>query len=939
MNRTPILANSTSSPLLPTRLLIIFSLVTTLAIAAESPPAVGGKLLEAENAELLEGAQISPDPKSSFGHSVGWITRAGAGLRFPTTEGAAWLAIRHNGPGGDFSLHAGDKRVGSLTLPTGTWGGPWMETVVEAAIPAGVPVSLTLVKGGANLDCILLSLAKPVLPLALAPAPGNQERTADLVIEWGYEAGKDKLAYDGRIEATQNASVVKVVPLPGSTTTMTGPTTWTSAPASDQRRGIVATVRYRENHLTGTQRSILTVRTSSGSFSFVPTELDPLPVSLRMALKPGFFNPWNAPAALERARRGFPDGLDGSPIVAPEYGFYVCLAKDAVPAATYVQQLAAKKGSTIRQRVREHAEQSWEGAVRAMHGRLPQFPAPFVRPPCLIKDCACTAVGNLPEEREILPATRIQVPEAGLNELWRVGAWHLLRRAHRINRDDLPKVVEAGFATKDCRFVGHDDPQGMWILNNHPFVPLVIEFDRVVWGMDHLGMHREARDGVEMILATQQPDGLPNFKTGAGGHDIHRAGALLILWVMAEHHLLTRDKAWLTQQAPRLKKALDWLITRRHSTLTDKLSPAELEQIQAGRRSPPGLQPKAPMGDGDTGGSRYYFVCDAWSYQSISHMAQALADIDPALAATLRVELERYRKDLLPVIDESLVLSPVIRVGDGTSRSFLPQGFQDRGALSHCTDGERFAHCGIFSSDIVLTSAAIECWIRSGLLSPTDPRIDGHFQVLEDRFLSENPWLYKRKADYNRERDWFHHAGWGYQSGWERLCEYYLEADDIPNFLRSLFNHAATDLHLATWTFNEHTTWAEKDKAHGRAVFLSNVRNMLAMEHRDELWLARATPRAWLEQGKKISIKNASTHFGALSYEIVSDVDHGTITATLEMPARNAPSSVILRLRHPKTAPIKNVTINGKPWTAYHKEKETIEIKRLTGTVTVVAGY
>jgi hypothetical protein len=857
------------------------------------------------------------------------------------------LVIRHSGPGGDFSLHAGEKQVSSVALPQGTWGGPWQETVIEAAIPAGVPVKLTLEKGAVNLDCILFSMVKPILPLTLAAAPGNQERTADLVIEWGYEPGKDKLVYDGRIEATQNATILKVVPLPGDATAVTGATAWTSAPASGQRRGIVATVRYRENHLTGTQRSILTVRTTSGSFSFVPAELDPLPVPLRMALRPGYNNPWNAPAALQQGRRGFPDGLDGSPILAPEYGFYVCLAKDAVPAATYAQQLAAKKGTTIRQRVREHPEQSWEGAVRAMHGRLPQFPAPFVRPPCLVKDCLCTAVGNLPEEREILPATSIQVPEAGLNELWRVGAWHLLRRAHRINRDDLPKVVEAGCVTKDCRFVGHDDPQGMWILNDHPFVPLLIELDRVVWAMDHMGMHREARDGVEMILATQQADGLTNFKTGAGGHDIHRAGALSILWVIAEHHLLTGDKAWLTQQAPRLRKALDWLIARRHSTMMDKLGPAELEQIQAGRRSPPGLQPKAPMGDGDGAGSRYYYVCDAWSYQSISHMAKALADIDPALSATLREELERYRKDLLPVIEESLVLSPVIRVGDGTSRSFLPQGFQDRGALSHITDGARFEHCGIFNCDTVITTSAIECWIRSGLLSPTDPRIDGHFQVLEDRFLSENPWLYKRKADYSRERDWFDHAGWGYQSGCERLCEYYLEADDIPNFLRSLYNHVAVDLRLVDWTFNEHTTWAEKDKAHGRAVFLSNVRNMLVMERHDGLWLARGTPRAWLEQGKKISVKNASTHFGVVSYEIASDVDQGKITATVEMPARNAAASVILRLRHPKSAPIKNVTVNGpstgsgqgKPWTAFGKDTETIELKGLTGAVTVSVGY
>ena len=119
------------------------------------------------------------------------------------------------------------------------------------------------------------------------------------------------------------------------------------------------------------------------------------------------------------------------------------------------------------------------------------------------------------------------------------------------------------------------------------------------------------------------------------------------------------------------------------------------------------------------------------------------------------------------------------------------------------------------------------------------------------------------------------------------------------------------------------------------------------MEIGDTLWLARATPRAWLEQGKKISIKNAPTHFGTVGYEIVSDVDNGKITATVEMPARKAPKEVVLRFRHPKSAPIKAVTVNGpsagsgqgKPWTEFNKDKETITLKGLTGTVAVTAQY
>jgi len=111
------------------------------------------------------------------------------------------------------------------------------------------------------------------------------------------------------------------------------------------------------------------------------------------------------------------------------------------------------------------------------------------------------------------------------------------------------------------------------------------------------------------------------------------------------------------------------------------------------------------------------------------------------------------------------------------------------------------------------------------------------------------------------------------------------------------------------------------------------------MEDGQSLWIARATPRAWLQQGKTIAVSNAPTYFGALAYEIVSDADNGKITASVEMPMHNPPQKVLVRLRHPKAVPIQSVTVNGQPWTAFNKEKEIIELTGLTGKVVVVANY
>jgi hypothetical protein len=101
--------------------------------------------------------------------------------------------------------------------------------------------------------------------------------------------------------------------------------------------------------------------------------------------------------------------------------------------------------------------------------------------------------------------------------------------------------------------------------------------------------------------------------------------------------------------------------------------------------------------------------------------------------------------------------------------------------------------------------------------------------------------------------------------------------------------------------------------------------------------LSRFAQWEWFEVDKEIRVKNAPTYFGTVAYEIVSDVDNGKINTTVELPSRKAPKEVVLRFRHPKSAPIKPVTVNGRPWTSYDKDKQTITLKGLTGQVAVTA--
>ncbi len=101
------------------------------------------------------------------------------------------------------------------------------------------------------------------------------------------------------------------------------------------------------------------------------------------------------------------------------------------------------------------------------------------------------------------------------------------------------------------------------------------------------------------------------------------------------------------------------------------------------------------------------------------------------------------------------------------------------------------------------------------------------------------------------------------------------------------------------------------------------------------LWLAKATPRAWLENGKRISVKNAPTRWGRVSYEVLSQLDEGTVRAKITLP-KGLPTAAKLRLRIPKPQAIKSVQVDGKPWSAFDPQEETVSLpSKVVGPIDV----
>ena len=525
---------------------------------------------------------------------------------------------------------------------------------------------------------------------------------------------------------------------------------------------------------------------------------------------------------------------------------------------------------------------------------------------------------------------QVQVPLERLTAQWNLGAWHLVRQCAK------------------------NPVNGRLWFNDYPYGILAAETYMILAALDLMGSHKAAEDGFDQWVSLpmdpnsnghhewalpDRPNGLFTEghgclthavgPQGVGGHmdGIHAFGPGSIGWALIEHYRLTGDATWFKASAPRIKANALWMLRQRRAVSS---------MVPGGDRLwCKGLQPALQVTPDSGGLWMQFYEAEAYYWISVAHLAEALATLDPDGGAQLMAEAEAYRKDLLAAVARSIALSPLIPVRDGTYHSVIPFACYVRGlstgAWGWMRDGSG-SHVGPLYWETVQSAAALIS--PAALFSPDDVRVQGYLDVLEDRLLLENPNVGSRSKG-----DWFL-GGWQYQGGLERTSNMHLAGDDIPVFLRSFLNCYAVDILPGSgYIFNEHAVHGPPDKIYEEAAFLERFRNLLVMEDGQTLWLARATPRAWLEQGRNISVKNAPTHFGTVDYEIVSDVDRGKIRATVEMPSRNPPKEVWLRLRHPTFAPIKDVTVNGKAWSEFNKDKEIIRLEGKTGTVKVQATY
>jgi hypothetical protein len=160
-----------------------------------------------------------------------------------------------------------------------------------------------------------------------------------------------------------------------------------------------------------------------------------------------------------------------------------------------------------------------------------------------------------------------------------------------------------------------------------------------------------------------------------------------------------------------------------------------------------------------------------------------------------------------------------------------------------------------------------------------------------------------------------------------------LQHDFVREYLLTLYSLMAHQYTRGTWTAPETRLVDPKRFAApyctpAQMVAPLLTRWMLVFEEpaSDTLWLAKGTPRAWLEDGQTIAATRAPTAWGRLNFSVHSHLQAGKVEAAVELPSAPPAARVKLRLRVPAGHRIRSVTVNGKPWEQFDAGEETVTV-------------
>ena len=453
----------------------------------------------------------------------------------------------------------------------------------------------------------------------------------------------------------------------------------------------------------------------------------------------------------------------------------------------------------------------------------------------------------------------------------------------------IEEMVKAGLLHMDIGFFGKN-PDG-------PVVPIVGRYTAIgsesspcIQFLDSVGLRELATRSLQFFVEKQHKDGfIQNF----GGYMLETGSTL---WCMGEHWRMTRDKAWLESVRECITKAADYLIRWREENLDDCLKGGNGYGMITGKVA-------------DPEDHFHSFMLNAGAYAGLRSAGEMLEDCCPDAARRYTETAAQMREDIRASFIRNMEISPVIPASDGTwFRSFAPWTGHPGPICLYAEGGMAFTH-GCFTLRDLLGANYL---VFQGVINPEEP-------IAEELLAFYSELMTINNVAFSQP----------YYSPHPYIQ---LMRGEVKLFLEEFYCGLASLADRETYSFWEHYFLASPHKLHEEGWFLMRCRWMLTLEEyeKENLRLLAGIPRAWLENGKRISVQHMKTYYGDVSFTVDSRVQNGIIHATVELNDQGFPpaKTVMVRLPHPKGLKAKQVTA-GK----YDPLTEAVVLEHFAGKV------
>jgi hypothetical protein len=453
------------------------------------------------------------------------------------------------------------------------------------------------------------------------------------------------------------------------------------------------------------------------------------------------------------------------------------------------------------------------------------------------------------------------------------------------------EMIRAGLLQMDMITYGQE-PDGTLAPTIGVYSPIGTESSPIIQFFNSMGLSGIARRSLMFFLDKQHDDGMiQNFN----GYMVETGAAL---WTLGEYYRYTRDKEWVRRVTPGLVKAGAFLLTWREGSMKEESRGRGYGMISGKVADPED--------------HFHQYMLNAYAFLGISRLAEMLRDVDAEQSKRFAREAEAWKQDIRASLARSIAHAPVVPLGDGRWSSTVPPWTEAIGPRAlHISPESYFSHGTVTVPDVLLGPLYL---VFCEVLAPEEPAARMILEYQSELFLERNAAF---SQPYYSRHDWVQ-----------------LKLGMVKPFLKSYYNAVSALADRETYTFWEHLFQVSPHKTHEQAWFLMATRWMLYLEEGRTLKLLSGIPRAWMEDGKHISLKNVRSYFGPIALRVDAHVKAGFIEAAITCKSGFPPRSVTIRLPHPEGK--KAIRVTGG---SYDPLTESIVIRDFDGTAHVRAEF